>query len=130
MNKYFVATIFFIISACASQEQSEIQEREKREFKNLLVAAKEQSKNDLYQKYIDEVFLPFNNKYRLDERAGCYSLGNSSIDIVLQITEAGLVEGVSVWPTNKKGNCFKESYTGIQLPSPPYFPFLLNLGMQ
>ena len=86
-----------------------------------------------YQAYAQE-FAQFNNHFRLDEKDGCYALAQGPVELMLVITHDGKsqyakIEQVLPNVDNAKTACFKKSYSGIQTKVPPYFPFVLQLGM-
>jgi hypothetical protein len=86
-----------------------------------------------YQSYAAE-FSQFNNHFHLDEKDGCYGLAPGSVNLMLIVThransEFATVERVLADVDNAKARCFEKSYTGIQTKIPPFFPFVLQLGM-
>jgi hypothetical protein len=86
-----------------------------------------------YQVYAQE-FAQFSNHFRLDEKDGCYALAQGPVELMLVITHDGKsqyakIDQVLPSVDNAKTACFKKSYGGIQTKVPPYFPFVLQLGM-
>jgi len=86
-----------------------------------------------YQAYAQD-FSQFNNHFRLDEKDGCYALAQGPVELMLVITHDGKsqyakIEQVLSNVNNAKTACFKKSYGGIPTKVPPFFPFVLQLGM-
>jgi hypothetical protein len=86
-----------------------------------------------YQKY-SGAFVKFNNHYRLDQKDGCYALDPAPVQLMLVITrpkhgKLGVVEQVYSDVDNAKAACFKNSYVGVKTKRPPFFPFVLQMGM-
>jgi hypothetical protein len=86
-----------------------------------------------YQKYTDE-FTQFNNHFHLDEKDSCYALAPGPVNLMLVIShqdndEFAVIERVLSDVDNAKSRCFKNTYRGIRTKVPPFFPFVLQLGM-
>ena len=86
-----------------------------------------------YQSYAAE-FAQFNNHLHLDEKDGCYALASAPINLMLIISrpknnEFAVIERVLTDVDNAKARCFEKSYGGVQVKVPPFFPFVLQLGM-
>ena len=86
-----------------------------------------------YRAYIAE-FGELNNKMRLDEKDGCYTLGTERLDLMLVITQrAGdqhaMIEHVLASVDTPKAACFKKSYGGVRTKIPPFYPFALQMSM-
>jgi hypothetical protein len=86
-----------------------------------------------YQSYAAE-FSQFNNHFRLDEKDGCYALASGPVNLMLIISrppnsEFAVIERVLTDVDNAKARCFEKSYGGVQVKIPPFFPFVLQLGM-
>ena len=86
-----------------------------------------------YQTYSQE-FAQFNNHFHLDEKDGCYNLSKGPVELMLVITHDGssqyaTIEQVLTSVENAKAACFKKSYRGIRTKVPPFFPFVLQMGM-
>jgi hypothetical protein len=86
-----------------------------------------------YQAYAAE-FAQFNNHFHLDEKDGCYALGQGQVNLVLVIThppknEFAVIEKVFSDVDNPKAQCFKKSYEGIKTKVPPFAPFALQMQM-
>ena len=129
MKKPILITLLSFLASCASVEENEQIAKFKESHKRSWDTAQLQRKNENYSKYLNDVFLPINNKYKLDERGDCYSLSKAKVEMILYISGEGVIERVSGWPANRKLACFQKSYTGIKLPAPPLSPLLLNLSM-
>ena len=87
-----------------------------------------------YQVYSTE-FAQFSNHFRLDEKDGCYSLSEGSVELMLVIThidgaEYAKIENVLSNVDNPKSDCFKGTYHGIPTKVPPFFPFVLQMSME
>jgi hypothetical protein len=87
-----------------------------------------------YQGYVAE-FSQFNNHFHLDEKDGCYALASGSVNLMLVISqpknsEFAVIERVLADVDNAKARCFEKSYLGVQVKAPPFFPFVLQLGMK
>jgi hypothetical protein len=87
-----------------------------------------------YQKYTTE-FTQFNNHFHLDEKDGCYALNPGPVNLMLVIShqdndEFAVIEQVLSDVDNAKSRCFKNTYRGIHTKIPPFFPFVLQLGMR
>ncbi|MGP8033180.1 MAG: hypothetical protein ACLPQ6_03460 [Steroidobacteraceae bacterium] len=86
-----------------------------------------------YQTYTSE-FVQFNNHFHIDERSGCYSLGQEHVGLMLVITyaagsEFAVVENVLSDVDSPKARCFVQAYRGLQTKVPPYVPFVLQMAM-
>jgi len=86
-----------------------------------------------YQSYAAE-FSQFNNHFHLDEKGGCYALASGPVSLMLVISrpqnsEFAVIERVLTDVDNAKTRCFEKSYGGVQVKAPPFFPFVLQLGM-
>jgi len=86
-----------------------------------------------YQTYTSE-FVQFNNHFHIDERSGCYALGQGQIGIMLVIThttgsEFAVVENVLSNADSPKARCFIKAYLGLRTKVPPYVPFVLQMAM-
>ena len=86
-----------------------------------------------YQTYAGE-FAQFNNHFRLDEKDGCYALGKDPVELMLVIAHQGkeqyaVIEQVLTSVDNAKARCFRKSYGGVRTKIPPFFPFVLQMGM-
>lgn len=86
-----------------------------------------------YQSYAEE-FSQFNNHFHLDEKDGCYALASGPVNLMLIISrpqngEFAVIERVVTDVDNAKARCFEKSYGGVQVKIPPFFPFVLQLGM-
>jgi hypothetical protein len=86
-----------------------------------------------YQKY-SSAFVKFNNRYHLDQKDGCYALDPAPVELMLVITrpkhgKLAVVEQVYSDVDNAKATCFKKSYGGVKTKIPPFFPFVLQMGM-
>jgi hypothetical protein len=86
-----------------------------------------------YQTYSAE-FAQFNNHFHLDEKDGCYALAPGPVNLMLVISHAGndefaVIEQVLSDVDNAKSRCFKNTYRGIHTKIPPFFPFVLQMGM-
>ena len=86
-----------------------------------------------YQNYAAE-FSQFNNYFHLDEKNGCYALAPGPVTLMLIIShpknsEFAIVERVLADADNAKARCFEKSYSGVRTKIPPFFPFVLQLGM-
>ena len=87
-----------------------------------------------YQRYAVE-FAQFNNRFRLDERDGCYALGSGSVDLMLVIThpagrQFAVIERVLSNVDDAKARCFEKSYRGVQTKVLPFLPFVLQMSMR
>jgi hypothetical protein len=86
-----------------------------------------------YQSYAAD-FSQFNNHFHLDEKGGCYALASGPVNLMLVIShpqnsEFAVIERVLTDMDNAKARCFEKSYGGVQVKIPPFFPFVLQLGM-
>ena len=86
-----------------------------------------------YQSYA-AAFSQFNNHFHLDEKGGCYALASGPVNLMLVISrpqnsEFAVIERVLADVDNAKAQCFEKSYGGVQVKIPPFFPFVLQLGM-
>jgi hypothetical protein len=86
-----------------------------------------------YQNYLRD-FVAVNNELHLDERAGCYSLSQPPVDLLLVITatpdhKAGVIQEVLADVSNEKARCFQAVYLGVRVPLPPFQPFILQMHM-
>ena len=84
-----------------------------------------------YQTYASE-FAQFNNNFHLDTKDGCYSLGGEPVELMLVIAHRrkepfATIEQVSSSVENAKAQCFKETYMGFPVKTPPFFPFVLQM---
>ena len=87
-----------------------------------------------YQGYAAE-FSQFNNHFHLDEKDGCYALAPGSVNLMLVISqpknsEFAVIERVLADVDSEKARCFEKSYRGVQVKAPPFFPFVLQMGMK
>ena len=87
-----------------------------------------------YQGYAIE-FAQFNNHFHLDEKDGCYALAPGSVNLMLVISqpknsEFAVIERVLADVDSEKARCFEKSYSGVQVKAPPFFPFVLQMGMK
>lgn len=86
-----------------------------------------------YQLYADE-FAKFNNYYHLDEKDGCYGLGNEPVELMLIIThhdngKYARIEKVLSNIDTPKAKCFRKSYEGLSTKIPPFLPFVFQMRM-
>lgn len=86
-----------------------------------------------YQTYSAE-FSQFNNHFHLDEKDGCYSLGNEPVELMLLITHKtgepyAEIENVFVNSDSAKSRCFAKTYRGLKTKIPPFLPLVLQMGM-
>lgn len=86
-----------------------------------------------YKNYAAE-FSQYSNHFHLDEKDGCYSLASGPVNLMLIIahpenSEFAVIEQVLSDVDNAKARCFKKSYQGVQTKIPPFFPFVLQMGM-
>jgi hypothetical protein len=86
-----------------------------------------------YQTYSAE-FAQFNNHFHLDEKDGCYGLAPGPVNLMLVIVhkegdEFALVESALSDVDNAKAQCFRRTYGGIRTKTPPFLPFVLQMGM-
>lgn len=86
-----------------------------------------------YQTYVSE-FVQFNNHFHIDERSGCYALGQGSIGLMLVIThpagsESGRVANVFSDASSPKARCFMKAYLRLRTKVPPFVPFVLQMTM-
>lgn len=129
MKKVLVTTLCLVLAACSTTESKpNLPEKSENHLRNWSLA-NDQRKDDSYNRYLKEIFLPVNNKHRLDERNGCYSLSHVKVELILHISKRGVIEKVSGWPNNEKLRCFKKTYNGLKLPVPPKEAMLLNMIM-
>ena len=87
-----------------------------------------------YHQYAQE-FAQFNNRFRLDSRAGCYQVGSGPVNLMLVITHTApsqfaLIERVYSDSQSERARCFIESYQGLRTKIPPFVPFVLQMRMQ
>lgn len=129
MRILFGTLLCLLLASCSNVERKEGPAEKSEDHLRNWSLANEQRQDDVYKKYVQEVFYQFNNKYKLDERDGCYSLSRVKIELILHISKRGLIERVSGWPENKKLQCFKKIYTGLRLPAQPDESMLLNMIM-
>lgn len=86
-----------------------------------------------YQSYAAE-FAQFNNHFHLDTKNGCYASGSQPIQLMLVIVhhdreQFGKIEQVFSDAGSSQAECFKKTYTGIATKAPPFYPFVLQMGM-
>lgn len=86
-----------------------------------------------YQAYAGE-FAQFNNHFQLDEKDGCYSLAGAPVELMLVITHQdnnkfALIEDVLANSNSPKAQCFKRTYGGLRVKTPPFFPFIFQMRM-
>jgi len=94
----------------------------------------EQSKDRKgFEKYSEE-FANFNNARHLDEKNGCYQLSPGPVTLYMIFKpgprgEFAVIEQVLVDAENAKSQCFKKTYTGVPVKTPPFFPFAIRMEM-
>lgn len=86
-----------------------------------------------YQAYAD-AFVQFNNYNHLDEKDGCYALGNEPVELMLIIThhdneKYARIERVLSNIDTPKAKCFRKSYEGLNTKIPPFLPFVFQMTM-
>ena len=79
-------------------------------------------------------FAQFNNHFHLDSKDGCYAMAPGPVNLLLVIShpnndEFAMVEQVLSDVDNAKSRCFQKTYGGIRTKAPPFFPFVMQLGM-
>ena len=81
-----------------------------------------------YSEYLGE-FIQFNNSYKIDERSGCYRVDGGSVTILIIITNESLVRAVLTNKDSEKAKCWRDTYEGIKVKSPPFSPFVIKMTM-
>ena len=81
-----------------------------------------------YSEYLGE-FIQFNNSYKIDERSGCYRDDGESVTILIIITYESLVRSVLTDKDSEKAKCWRDTYEGIRVKSPPFSPFVIKMTM-
>ncbi|WP_353304428.1 hypothetical protein [Sessilibacter corallicola] len=119
-----------MLASCATKQEKAAIAELKLKHDEIWALSKEQSKTEEFYNYLNDIFLPITNKFRLDLRGNCYRLPGRNTRLVLHIAENGLIEKVSGWPEGKRLNCYKKSFIGIVLPPPPFSPLLMNMTFE
>ena len=128
MKKY-VLTVCALICGVSSFAQNVPDSYE--QAKTIWEKTKDSSEFSAYM----EDFLQYNNYYRLDEINNCYKLSKGPVDLILVITHKSVQKYAQIQYTftdvnNTKAQCFKQTYTGLNIKVPPYSPFVIKLKMQ
>lgn len=89
----------------------------------------ENKETSAYQIYATG-FVKYSKANRLDTNMGCYDLGGEKVRQFLIINPGNakkyaFVKEVVSNVNTPKSRCFIDSYKGIQVKKPPYFPFVL-----
>ena len=84
-----------------------------------------------YQDYLGQ-FVQYNNSLKLDEKNGCYKLGNNPVELFLVVkyfedNKYAIVQDVLADGINSKTQCFIKTYRNLKLKKPPHFPFVIQM---
>jgi hypothetical protein len=127
MRIVVAALVALVISSSMRAESPEIS------FSSAKKIWQESKDRGDYQAYANE-FAQFNNYYHLDEKDGCYALGNEPVELMLIITHRdgdkyARIEKVLSNIDSPKARCFRKSYEGLGTKIPPFFPFDFQMNM-
>jgi len=91
----------------------------------------ENKETSAYRTYASE-FIKYSQAHRMDTNLGCYDLGSEPVKQYLIIKlgnsrKFALVEDVVSKVDTPKSRCFIDSYKGVQVKTPPYLPFILQM---
>ena len=85
--------------------------------------------NDKATKY-EEISLNFNNAQKLDERGNCHDKSKYPVVIVLTLDASGKVVKSTTDVENSKAECFRQAYASVQMPAPPFAPYLKPIRLR
>ncbi|MQA21950.1 hypothetical protein [Rugamonas rivuli] len=85
--------------------------------------------NDKASKY-EDVSINFNNTNKLDERGNCHDKSKYPVVIVLTLDASGKVIRTTTDVENSKAACFRQAYASVQLPAPPFAPYLKPIKLR
>ena len=78
-------------------------------------------------------FLQFISHSRSDNLNGCYALGKDPLELMLVVghrdSEQYVVVEVLSNAESEKVQCLRKSYSGLPMKAPPFFPFVLRMGV-
>lgn len=90
----------------------------------------EQSKDKPgYSQYLSE-FTQYNNHHKLDSKDNCYNKAGGRVNMYLIINSKAKIESVITDVDNAKAQCFKKTYTGLLVKTPPFSPFIIPMTME
>ena len=76
-----------------------------------------------------EVWAAYNNEHHLDERDGCYFKADGELTQILELDSSGTVVGYYADKENGRAQCWRQTYTGVMFPKPPFAPYWHKLVM-
>ena len=78
-------------------------------------------------------FLQRVSQVRSDTLNGCYALGKDPLELMLVVahrdSEQYVVVEVLSNVESEKAQCIRRSYSGFPMQAPPFFPFVLRMGV-
>lgn len=113
-----------LAAGCQSlpQQQNETPPPANPQFAGEMSKFNAQFPNDKASRY-EEVSLNFNNAQKLDEKGNCHGLSSYPVIVILILDANGKVSSSTADVSNKKADCFREVYAGVQFPAPPFAPY-------
>jgi hypothetical protein len=85
--------------------------------------------NDKASKY-EEISINYNKAQKLDERGNCHDMSKYPVVIVLTLDASGKVVRSTTDVENSKAECFRQAYASVQLPAPPFAPYVKPIRLR
>lgn len=82
-----------------------------------------------YGVYLNE-FIQNNNKLKLDTKDGCFAMASGELIMYITVNAQGKIKSVDTNLTNAKSKCFQQTYIGLSVKPPPFYPFVIQMVMQ
>jgi hypothetical protein len=85
--------------------------------------------NDKATKY-EEISINYNKAQKLDERGNCHDMSKYPVVIILTLDASGKVVRSTTDVENSKAECFRQAYASVQLPPPPFAPYVKPIRLR
>jgi hypothetical protein len=85
--------------------------------------------NDKASKY-EEISINYNKAQKLDERGNCHDMSKYPVVIILTLDASGKVVSSTTDVENSKAACFRQAYASVQLPAPPFAPYVKPIRLR
>jgi flagellar motor protein MotB len=95
-------------------------------FKSAMKLVEDSNRKPGYQEYLKE-FNEYNNRVHLGAKGGCYLLAQDDVQLIIVITDKGLIESAATDVDNEKAKCYRRVYVGVSVKKPPYSPLAIRI---
>ncbi len=99
------------------------------DFAGAMARFNAQFPNEKASRY-EDLSISYNNQHKLDERGQCHERSKFPVVIVLTLDANGKVLSSTTDVMNAKAECFRQAYATVQLPAPPFAPYLKPLRLR